>query len=118
VDGRDDLFRVDALEVDRGRAQVRVTELRWMMFSGTPSRASSRARSPRPAPRSAFPERTEGYEARCGRLASTAREWRTGILLIGAIGGSDDQQMTRERRGDCDVDVEIEAVIGTDTPPV
>jgi len=43
VDGVDDLGVVDALEVDRGDAEVAVSELRWMTTRGTPSRAISTA---------------------------------------------------------------------------
>ncbi len=43
MDGVDDLGVVDALEVDRGDAEVAVSERRWMTTSGTPSRAISTA---------------------------------------------------------------------------
>ena len=43
VDGGDDRLGVDSLQVDGGRAEVACPSWRWMMFSGTPSRASSRA---------------------------------------------------------------------------
>ena len=39
----EDLLGIDALEVDGGRAEVGVPELALMMFSGTPSGASSSA---------------------------------------------------------------------------
>jgi hypothetical protein len=43
VDGVDDLGAVDALEVDRGDAEVVCPSWRWITISGTPSRAISTA---------------------------------------------------------------------------
>jgi hypothetical protein len=43
VNGVDDLGVVDALEVDRGDAEVVVASWRWMTMSGTPSCAISTA---------------------------------------------------------------------------